>query len=231
MEARTGPCQRTPKYAEIFICNEAQQEAALSDIAILDPATLLRLGDPQQTSGGTGPGRLAEEVRAVSDGLSLGTRSVRQPLLPQELPQLVRTLLIDDLPPQPGALSPRQSEPQHMEGVSPIGGPPSGPGAWAATADRSDICHALLHVVTAADLCWHPAEDIDACAGVKAPAQLVHHAATVSARPARSLYAHHYESVPGCPGTPLIPPVSWLDVVEIRGHKDGEDQARSSSIR
>ena len=59
----------------------------------------LRLGDPRQTSGGTGPGRLAQEVRAVSDELFLGIRSARQPLLPQELPHLVQTLLIDDPPP------------------------------------------------------------------------------------------------------------------------------------
>ena len=38
-----------------------------------------------------------------------------------------------------------------------------------ATSDRSGIRHALLHVVTDADLRWHRAEDIDACAGVKAP--------------------------------------------------------------
>ena len=35
----------------------------------------------------------------MSDGLSLGIHSARQPLLPQELPHLVQTLLIDDLPP------------------------------------------------------------------------------------------------------------------------------------
>ena len=29
----------------------------------------------------------------------------------------------------------------------------------------------------------------------------------------------------------LIPPASWLDVVEIRWHKDGEDQARPSTSR
>ena len=85
------PLAKAVDYAEIFIYDEAQQEAALSDIAILGALP-----------GGTGPGRLAQEVRAVSDGLSLGIRSPRQPLLPQELPQLVRTLLIDDLPPQPG---------------------------------------------------------------------------------------------------------------------------------
>ena len=91
------PLAKAVDYAEIFIYDEAQQEAALSDIAILGAlprkCLLLRLGDPQQTSGGTGPGRLTQEVRAVSDGLSLAIRSARQPLLPQELPQLVRTLL------------------------------------------------------------------------------------------------------------------------------------------
>ena len=61
------------------------------------------------------------------------------------------------------ALSPRQGELQGIEGVSPIGSPPSGPWAWTATADRSDICHALLHVVTDAGLRWRRAEDIEAC--------------------------------------------------------------------
>ena len=67
---------------------------------------------PQQTSGGTGSGRLAQEVRAVSDGLSLGIRSARQPLLPQKLLQLVRALLIDDLPAQPHPDSPNQLRPR-----------------------------------------------------------------------------------------------------------------------
>ena len=35
----------------------------------------------------------------MSDGLSLGIRSARQLLLPQELPHLVQTLLIDDFRP------------------------------------------------------------------------------------------------------------------------------------
>ena len=70
------PLAKAVDYAELFIYDEAQQEAALSDIAILGAlprkCLLLRLGDPRQTSGGTGPGRLAQEVRAVSDELALG---------------------------------------------------------------------------------------------------------------------------------------------------------------
>ena len=66
------PLAKAVDYAEIFIYDETQQEAALRDIAILGAlprkCLLLRLGDLQQTSGGTGPGRLAQEVRAVSDG-------------------------------------------------------------------------------------------------------------------------------------------------------------------
>ena len=73
------PLAKAVDYAELFIYDEAQKEAALSDIAIVGAlprkCLLLRLGDPRQTSGGTGPGRLAQEVRAVSDELSLGIRS------------------------------------------------------------------------------------------------------------------------------------------------------------
>ena len=79
------------------------------------------------------------------------------------MPHLVRTLLIDDLPPRP------PSESQEPEGGLSIDGPPSGPEGRTATADRSDIQHALWHTVTDADLRWHRAEDIDACAGVTAP--------------------------------------------------------------
>ena len=43
---------------------------------------------------------------------SLGIRSGRQPLLPQELPHLVQTLLIDDLPPRPDPDPLRPSESQ-----------------------------------------------------------------------------------------------------------------------
>ena len=149
------PLAKAVDYAELFIYDEAQQEAAFSDIAILGAlprkCLLLRLGDPRQTSGGTGPGRLAQEVHAVSDELSLGIRSARQPLLPQELPHLVQTLLIDDLPPLPEPLPHRPSMSQGPEGGLPIGGPPSDPGNRPAIADRTDIQHALLHAVTADD--------------------------------------------------------------------------------
>ena len=106
---------------------------------------------------------------APSDGLCLGVRAARRPLLLQELPQLVQTLLIDDLPPRLAPVSQQTVAPQVSEGGLPVGGPPSGCGGSAATADRSDIHHALWHVVTDADLRWHRAEDIDACAGTKAP--------------------------------------------------------------
>ena len=70
------PLAKAVDYAELFIYDEAQEEAALSDIAILGAlprkCLLLRRGGPRQTSGGTGPGRLAQEVRAVSDELALG---------------------------------------------------------------------------------------------------------------------------------------------------------------
>ena len=53
------PLAKAVDYAELFIYDEAQQEAALSDLAILGAlprkCLVLRLGDPKQTSGGTGP--------------------------------------------------------------------------------------------------------------------------------------------------------------------------------
>ena len=50
-----------------FIHDEAQQEAALSDLAILGALSrkcfVLRLGDSKETSGGTGSSDLACKVR------------------------------------------------------------------------------------------------------------------------------------------------------------------------
>ena len=70
------PLAKAVDYADIFIYNEAQQEAALSDLAILRAlprkCLILRLGDPKQTSGGTGPSDLAGKVRLISDQLALG---------------------------------------------------------------------------------------------------------------------------------------------------------------
>ena len=67
---------------------------------------------------------LAQEVRAVSDLLCLRIRSPRRPHLPQELPRLIRSLLMDDLPSVPDAAATLPTEAQPMEGVLPIGTPP-----------------------------------------------------------------------------------------------------------
>ena len=107
----------------------------------------------------------------------------------------MRTLLIDDLPPRPDPASPLQVRPRSRGRAAHRWSSPGADGK-AATADRSDIQHALWHVVTDADLRWHRAEDIDACAGTKAP-HLLHHAAAVSACPAWSPHAHGHES-PWC---------------------------------
>ena len=136
-------------YAELFIYDEAQQEAALSDIAILGAlprkCLLLRLGDPRQNCGGTGPGRLAQEVRAVSDDLALGIRSQRHPFLPQELPRLVQDLLIDDLPSRPEHPAPLLHTSLDSEG-----GLPSGSSLWPQ--QPACQCGAV----------WHPPR-LDAC--------------------------------------------------------------------
>ena len=95
----------------------------------------------------------------MSDELSLGFRSARQPLLPQELPRLVQTLLIDDLPPRSELLS---LQPLGSKGGLPSGGPPSDPDCQSERADRSDIQHALMHAVTADGLRWHRAEGVTA---------------------------------------------------------------------
>ena len=57
----------TADCADLFIYDEAQQEAALSDLAILGAllrkCLVLRLDDPKQTSTNTGPSDLARRVR------------------------------------------------------------------------------------------------------------------------------------------------------------------------
>ena len=88
------PLAKAVDYAELFfIYDEAQQEAALSDLSILGAlprkCLVLRLGDPKQTSGGTGPSDLARKVRLISDQLALGIRAHHRPYLPQALPALL----------------------------------------------------------------------------------------------------------------------------------------------
>ena len=90
------PLAKAVDYADLFIYDEAQQEAALSDLAILGAlprkCLVLRL-DPKQTSGGTGPSDLARKVRLVSDQLALGIRAPRKPCLPQAISALIQLLL------------------------------------------------------------------------------------------------------------------------------------------
>ena len=68
------PRAKAVDYADIFIYDEAQQEAALSDLAILGAlprkCLVLRLGDSKQTSGGTESSDLARQVRYMSDRLT-----------------------------------------------------------------------------------------------------------------------------------------------------------------
>ena len=73
---------------------ERQQEASLSDLAILGALSrkyvVLRLEDPsKQTSGGTGSSDLARKIRLISNQLALGIRVHRKPYLPQALPALL----------------------------------------------------------------------------------------------------------------------------------------------
>ena len=85
------PLAKAVDYADLFIYDEAQQEAALSDLAILGAlprkCLVLRLGDSKQTSGGTSD--LARRVRLVSDQLALGIRAPRKPCLPQAISALI----------------------------------------------------------------------------------------------------------------------------------------------
>ena len=168
------PLAEAVEYAKLFIYDETQQESALSDVTILGglprKCLLMRLGDPKQTSEGTGPDDLARRVRYVSDHLALGIRSMRCPCLRQALSELIQSLLIDGLPPEPARLchSPAWCA-AGPAGDPPRGGKPAHEALWAPTAARATIAHALLHVVDDEPLRWHVANDIDACAGVRVP--------------------------------------------------------------
>ena len=142
--ATSRPLAKAVDCAEIFI-----SDAARSSCHPGCPATQVRLSDPQQTSGGTAPGN-AQEVRAVSDELSLSIRSRVRRCCRRAAP--ASTLLVDDL-------------------VDDLPLPPRGRIAHRRSSHRlwdldchcsSDTRHVLLHVVTDAGLRWHRAEDIDA---------------------------------------------------------------------
>ena len=172
------PLAKAVDYAALFIYDEAQQEAALSDLAILGPlprkCLVLRLGDPKQTSGGTGPSDLARKVRLVSDQLALGIRAPRKPCLPQAIPSLIQSLLQDDLPqarcPDPHDVSMAENaRDADVDGAPPIGGKPSTDSLLSAESARLPLALALLQVTGDVPLRWHTAGDLDACAGERAP--------------------------------------------------------------
>ena len=197
------PLAKAVDYADLFIYDEAQQEAALSDLAIFGAlprkCLVLRLGDPNQTSGGTGPSDLARRVRLVSDQLALGIRAPRKPCLPQAIPALIQSLLQDDLPhaccpvsrndamvehdceadadgalpsgrkPSTDALMAEQCEDADVDGAPPSGGKPSTDAFLSAESARLPLAIALLQVTGDAPLRWHTAGDLDACAGERAP--------------------------------------------------------------
>ena len=156
-------------YADLFIYDEAQQEAAVSDLAIL--ATLarkclvLRLGDSKQTSGGTGPSDLARKVRLVSDQLALGIRAPRRPCLAQAIPALIQSLLQDDLPqahcPDPHDVSMAENaRDADVDGAPPIGGKPLTDALLSAESARLPLALALLQVTGDVPLRWHTAGNI-----------------------------------------------------------------------
>ena len=197
------PLAKAVDYADLFIYDEAQQEAALSDLAVLGAlprkCLVLRLGDPKQTSGGTGPSDLARRVRLVSDQLALGIRAPRKPCLPQAIPALIQSLLQDDLPqaccpaPQNAAMAEHDRD-ADVDGAPPIGGKPSTDALMAENFDEADVdgappsggkpstdallsaesarlplTLALLQVRGDGPPQWHTAGDLDACAGERAP--------------------------------------------------------------
>ena len=164
-------------YADLFIYDEAQQEAALSDLAILETLLrkcLVRLGDSKQTSGGTGPSDLARRVRLVSDQLALGIQTPRKPCLPQAIPALIQSLLEDDLlqaccpAPQNVAMAENARE-VDVDGAPPIGGKPSTDALLSAESARLPLALALIQVTGDVLLRWHTAGDLDACAGERTP--------------------------------------------------------------
>ena len=105
---------------------------------------VLRLGDPKQTSGGTGPSDLARRVRLVSDQLALGIRAARKPCLPQAIPALIQSLLQDDLPQACCPASRNVAMAEHdrgaeVDGAPPSGGKPSTDALMAENCDEADV--------------------------------------------------------------------------------------------
>ena len=196
------PLAKAVEYAELFIYDEAQQEAALSDLAILGAlprkCLVLRLGDPKQTSGGTGPSELARQVRLISDQLALGIRAPRTPYLPQALPKLIQSLLVDPLHTPVAVPSAEISDPglpsAHDGGALPCGSQPPHAELLSADAARRPLAHALgchqWHAVAMAH-CGRPG----CLCGRNSAAQLVGHVACFQACASRSLCPHGSQSL------------------------------------
>ena len=123
-----------------------------------------RLGDPKQTSGGTGSSDLARQVRFVSDQLALGIQASRKPYLPQQLDDLPLStnVLPDDLPAGDGDTDGVTEAPRS-------GGKPAATVPLSADAAGVPLVQALIHIVGKLSLRWHTAGDLDACAGERAP--------------------------------------------------------------
>ena len=114
------------------------------------------------------------KVRLISDQLALGIRANRRPYLPQALPALLQTLLLDDLPLTGGLVCCEDppavdDESASAAGAPPIGGNPAADAPLSADAARAPLARALLHVVGELPLRWHTAGDLDACAGERPP--------------------------------------------------------------
>ena len=152
--------------------------------------------DPKQTSGGTGSSDLARQVRHISDQLALGIHAARKPYLPQMLPMLLQSLLLDDLPPEMATPLPERTHDKGVgtvgaTGVLPGGRKPAATVPLSADAARVPLVCALLHVVGDVPLRWHTAGDLDACAGERAPYNWC-----VSASATRCLHDDGPESLP-----------------------------------
>ena len=163
-------------YADLFIYDEGQQEAALSDLAILGAlpckCLVLCLGDPKQTSGGTGPSDLARKVRLVSDQLALGIRAPRKPCLPQAITALIQSLLQDDLPQARCSDSHDVSMAENARDADVDGAHPENHQlilSYLLNLRACPLALTLLQVTGDVSLQWHTAGDLDACARERAP--------------------------------------------------------------
>ena len=98
-------------YAELFIYDEAHKRLPSVTLPSWGAnASSYALAIPAKPPAAVGQSGLPKRYGQCPT--SFGIRSARQPLLPQELPHLVQTLLIDDLPLRPNLTHHPQGEPQ-----------------------------------------------------------------------------------------------------------------------